>query len=684
MYCLPNAKALLCAITFLFTLSSTAQSFEWAISMGGESSDVVNGISIASPDEVYSAGYFQGSVDFDPGADDAVLSAAQRSTFVQKEDDLGNFVWAKSVVGILANGANSIATDTEGNVIAAGYFQANADFNPGPESELLSSVGMNDAYVLKLNADGDFLWARGTGGFGNEITYSVTVDAVGNIISIGTFEGEVDFDPGAGVYNLTSHGNLDIFIQKLDADGNFLWARSIGGSELDMGNSIVADGDGNIYMSGFYGDLVDFDPGPGVVNLSGGDESPYVLKLDASGNFIWAVSTQGDGGGRGYALDLDNDNNVVLTGHFSGNVDFDPSADVFSLTSSAIYYDVFVLKIDSAGEFIWAKSFGSNSSFDAGRSLVIAPSNDIWITGSFQGTVDFDPGVGVVSLASSGGRDVFVQWLDADGGLINPAAVGGSSEEYGYAIDLDLGSVYVGGFFAATADFDPSVGVFEIESNGSSDAFLLKLSSCEPELNILTETACGFYTSPEGEVYTESGLYQDTLTNILGCDSVVLLDLTILSVITAVTQTDNVLTSDQAGATYQWVDCWNDYEPIDGATDQSYEVTDDGGYAVIISIGDCADTSECFDFFHFSIDESEQAVYTVYPNPAKKNINILFEQPMAELSVRIYSISGKLVYEKTMSSQVQFTIPLEVQDGLYLLELEQENGEIDRVKIMKE
>ncbi len=684
MYCLPNVKALFSAITFLFIISPFAQSFEWAISMGGESSDVVNGISIASPDEVYSAGYFQGSVDFDPGADDAVLSTSQRSTFVQKEDDLGNFIWAKSVVGILANGANSIATDSEGNVVVAGYYQANADFDPGPDSELLSSVGMNDAYALKLNAAGDFIWAKGTGGFGNEITYGVTVDDEDNIISIGTFEGEVDFDPGAGVYNLTSHGNLDVFIQKLDADGNFLWARSIGGSELDMGNSIVTDADGNIYMSGFYGDLVDFDPGPGVVNLSGGGESPYVLKLDASGDFVWAVSTQGGGSGRGYALDLDSDNNVVLTGHFSGEVDFDPGADVFSLASSAIYYDVFVLKIDNAGEFIWAKSFGSNSSFDAGRSLVISPSNDVWITGSFQGTVDFDPGAGVNNLASSGGRDAFIQWLDADGELVNPAAVGGISEEYGYAIDISLGAVYVGGFFAATADFDPSAGVFEVESNGSSDAFLLKLSSCEPVLNILTETACGSYTSPEGEVYTESGLYQDTLTNILGCDSVVLLDLTILSVITTVTQTDNVLTSDQAAATYQWVDCWNDYEPIGGATDQSYEVTDDGGYAVIISIGDCSDTSDCFDFLHFSIEEPEQSTYTIYPNPTKKSINILLEEPAINLFVRIYSISGKLVYEKSMSNQMQVTIPLEVEEGLYLLELEQENGKVDRVKIVKE
>lgn len=674
--------AILFCSLLLFPIITFSQTFEWAISAGGEiNNDFVHSISLDDYENVFSTGFFQGTADFDPGGDELVLSATYRSTFIQKVDNDGNLIWAKSITGVLSNSGNSIAVDSEGNSIVAGAFQGETDFDPGVGTEEILSWGMNDGYVLKLDDAGNFVWAKQLGGVGNDIIYDVAVDADNNIISVGTFEGEVDFDPGAGEYLLSSSGGLDFFIQKLDSDGNFLWARKIGGGEMDLANSVCIDDMGNCFVTGFFNEMVDFDPGAGELMLSTDAETPFVLKLNASGELDWAVATQGTGNGRGYAIAIDNSDNVVLTGHFSGNVDFDPGAGVLELTAP-IYYDAFVLKLNGDGEFIWAKAFGGNTSFDVGRDLAIDLLNDIWITGSFQTTADFDPEGDVFELESTGGRDVFIQRLNEDGGFVNANQMGGTSEDFGYAMTATDNAVFIGGYFTGTADFDFGAGVFEIESNGLSDAFLVKLSTCETETFITTETACGEYISSGGEVYTEGGLYQDTLTSAMGCDSVVVLDLTILNLDTTITQSDNFLTSNQAGVSYQWVDCWNDFEPIDGATDQTYEVTDDGGYAVIVSLGDCSDTSACFEYLHFSIAESDPVNFTVFPNPSNGEFMIDIDEVSANVSVRVYSSLGQIVYQNSFSDGPIY-VKFEGEAGFYWLELITESGENRMVKILK-
>jgi Beta-propeller repeat len=139
-----------------------------------------------------------------------------------------NFSWAKSIGGTGGDTGNSIAVDALGNVYTTGIFINTVDFDPGAGVFNLTSVGGSNIFVSKLDASGNFVWAKSTGS-GNGISNSIAVDASGSVYTTGSFNGTVDFDPGVGVFNLTSAGSdADIFVSKLDASGNFVWAKSVG------------------------------------------------------------------------------------------------------------------------------------------------------------------------------------------------------------------------------------------------------------------------------------------------------------------------------------------------------------------------------------------------------------------------------------------------------------------------
>ena len=264
---------------------------------------------------------------------------------------------------------------------------------------------------------GDFEWAKGLSGVGNEAGNDIAVDASGNVYTTGHFDSTVDFNPGAGIFNLTSFGNDDAYISKVDSAGNFVWAKKIGGSSFDTGWRIALDVDGNVYISGTFEGTADFDPGAAVYQLtSAGSWDMFVLKLDVAGNFVWAKKMGSTDNDEAYAITVDQSSNVYLTGYFNGTVDFDPSAGVSNLTTAGSY-DIFVSKLDSAGNFVWAKSLGGTSA-ELGNDIAVDAIGNVYTTGFYFGTVDFAPGASVYSLTSMGERDVFVSALDSSGDFV--------------------------------------------------------------------------------------------------------------------------------------------------------------------------------------------------------------------------------------------------------------------------
>ncbi|QDK80150.1 hypothetical protein EXU85_16685 [Spirosoma sp. KCTC 42546] len=476
--------------------STQAQNFVWAKGMGGTSNDEGSSVAVDGLGNVYTTGSFNGTADFDPGPGVVNLtSAGESDIFVSKLDANGNFVWAKRMGGSDVDAGTSVAVDGLGNVYTTGLFNGTADFDPGQQVTNLISAGGSNMFLCKLDEVGNFVWAKGMGGTSGDAGTSVAVDGSGNVYTTGSFNGTADFDPGPGVVNLTSAGGSDIFVSKLDTDGNFVWAKRMGGSDVDAGTSVAVDGSDNVYTTGSFNGTADFDPGPGVVNLtSTGESNVFVSKLDADGNFVWAKGMGGTNADASASVAVDGLGNVYTTGYFVDTADFDPGEQVTNLISAG-GSNMFLCKLDEVGNFVWAKGMGGTSG-DAGTSVAVDGSGNVYTTGSFNGTADFDPGPGVVNLTSAGESDIFVSKLDANGNFVWAKRMGGSDVDAGTSVAVDgLGNVYTTGLFNGTADFDPGQQVTNLTSEDGGNIFVSKLSPLQLRTSASTNPVCAGTTT---------------------------------------------------------------------------------------------------------------------------------------------------------------------------------------------
>lgn len=381
----------------------------WAKQIGGGWVEC-NGITADSNGNSYITGSFLGTVDFDPSA--AVLnltSGAEIHAFTCKLDASGNLVWAKHIGGSLAVNAYAIAVDDSGNVYTTGYFDGTADLDPGAGVFSRTVLGYSDMFVSKLDASGNFVWAKQMGGTVGEVGYAICVDANGSVYTTGIFVGTVDFDPGAGSFPLSTADPLngDIFVSKLDASGNFVWAKQLGGEEA---HGLAVDHAGNVYVggSGYY-----------TWN------SIAVHKLDPSGNGIWTKEIMAYSC---FALGLDDNQHVYITGQFYGTRDFDPGTGVFNLTAVG-NADSYIAKLDSSGDFIWAKQLGGTEQVWS-RSLAVNGNDNVYTTGYFSGTADFDPSTATANLTAISSYDIFIHKMKPENASVGETIPAGNCNIY--------------------------------------------------------------------------------------------------------------------------------------------------------------------------------------------------------------------------------------------------------------
>ena len=394
-----------------------------------------------------------------------------------------NFLWVKQFGGTGTSGARSMELDASGNIYTIGGFSGTVDFNPGSGIYNLTSIGDHDIFVSKLDSAGNFIWAKQIGGQLYPSHYDLALDTAGNTHITGTFWGIVDFDPGAGIFNLNTIGTQDLFVLKLDSFGNFIWAKQIGGSQASVeGTSISLDDLGNIYTTGYTSDTVDFDPGIDTFMLNAGDSwciDMFVLKLNPAGNFAWAKVLYGPYSCvQSHSISIDRFGNVLTTGTFTDTVDFDPGAGSFTLFPFGGIgdFDAFISKLDSSGNFVWAKQFGGESN-QIGFSITTDAFSNVYTTGVFDATTDFDPGPSTFYMTPTTGRNTFVSKLNAAGNFVWAKQISGYS--HGNAITLDAeNNVYTTGYFDGYTDFDPGSGTSIInEPLTSPDTFIAKYDS---------------------------------------------------------------------------------------------------------------------------------------------------------------------------------------------------------------
>jgi co-chaperonin GroES (HSP10) len=367
-----------------------------------------------------------------------------------------------------------IAVDSSGNVYTTGYFYNTVDFDPGAGTTNLTSAGGADIFIQKLDSSGNLVWAKGMGSTSDDYGSGIAVDGSGNVTTTGTFGGTVDFDAGAGTTNLTSAGDSDAFLLKLDSEGALIWVRGIGGSGSDRGTDVAIDASGNVYTTGWFSNTCDFDPGTGVTNLTSiGLVDSFVLKLDSSGSYVWAKGFGGSGNDDASGIAVDESGNVYTSGHFFNTVDFDPGLGTTNLNVSS--GSTFVQKLDSDGALVWAKNMAGSGSQPS--DIAVDSTGSVYTTGYFQGISDFDPDGGTVNLTASG-DSAFICKLDSSGSFAWAKQI---DQSYGHGIAIDgSNNVYtVGmfGYFQATVDFDPGPGTSNLTRVGQYDAFVQKLTS---------------------------------------------------------------------------------------------------------------------------------------------------------------------------------------------------------------
>ncbi|MFN3405290.1 MAG: T9SS type A sorting domain-containing protein [Cytophagaceae bacterium] len=375
--------------------------------------------------------------------------------------------WAFKIASTTGDRGMRITSDINGDLITTGYFGGTADFDPSSATSNLSVSGsgsFKDVYLSKYATSGNLKWAISFGGSDNDYPFALATDKTGSIYVGGDYTGTMHMNQTfqTGTF-INSAGGRDGYVAKYDANGTFVWVIPIGGTGKDIVHGLATDEDDNIYVTGYFGGTVDFDPSSAVFNLiSNGGRDIFLAKYDATGKFKWAfnmggtMSTAYEEGGQDLVV---RGNEIYLTGNFEGNVDFNPSNTLENKVQSNGLLDIFLAKYDTAGNYIWAIGAGCSGKHDFSFGVDVDASGNAYITGGFEQTVDFDPNGGVAQLtAPSNARDIFVAKYTGDGAYVWAFQIGGSSvvHEDGFDIDVAGSDLYLTGSFWGPADFDPS------------------------------------------------------------------------------------------------------------------------------------------------------------------------------------------------------------------------------------
>ncbi len=595
----------------------------WHENIGGAYTDYIHTTAVNLNNEVLVTGRFKDTVDFDPGT--AVLNLyasdpwASNDGFIQKLDSVGNLIWVAHIKtsSTPSHPQTSVSFasacfDSLGNCYVSGHFEGHADFDPGPAYSN-AYASQNHNFILKLDSSGNFQWVK----LLDASSCSINLDKTGNIVATGRFNNSFDVDPGPGITTLNPNGTNDIYILKLDSNANFVWGTSIGGPYTEHANGIETDKLGNIYLSGFFIDSVDFDPGSGIHNLNAINTDVFILKLNGDGLFQWVRQFESISTVKSYSIFVDDSAYIYTTGYYYDTTDFDPDTGYYELTSFGDY-DAFVYKmsncepsyytidtlvcdhyISPSGNYTWSISGNYmdtisnmtecdsvlfiNLTVDNQYNYLSVNACDTLVSPSGNYTWDTS-GVYLDTLLTTNGCDSVLEIFLTIQNSTDSITVVACTEYLSSNGELWTSS----GIYA-----DTLVNVY-----GCDSVLFLDLIIYDVSTDTLTVFECDEYTSPSGNyIWSNSNIYYDTLLNTVGCDSLLVIDLTIqedlnpnLGPDTSLCEGDSlILNSSLTGVSFLWQD---------GSTDSSILVTETGLYWIQISFNGCIELDSINVYFN--------------------------------------------------------------------------------------
>lgn len=477
-------------LTIILIISSVKANAQFLISAGAAGQEYSKDIDIDNQGNIISAGYFYNTVDFDPSVGtNNRTSVGFADNYIAKYTSTGTLIWATSFGSTGIDIPHSVVTDNNNNIILTGYFSNTCDFDPSASVAVRTSNGGRDAYIAKYDANGNFqwvvtygadslddafnldvdtngnvywtgviegtvivgtttfttqvedvvfgkissagqiLWVKQVGGSGIDEGSGIIVDNNGDIIHTGYFQNTVDFDPNAGVSNLTSSGSFDTYFGKYDTSGNLIWMKKIGGPGVDIGapGGITIDNLNNIYIAGNAGVNCDYDPNVGtVIHMMNGTTDWFVTKYDNNGNHILSFTVGGTGQDQAHRLTTDKQQNFYVTGWFRTSANFNPNGTTMTLTGNCTGggHDGYIAKYNSNGICQWAKQFGGvvngNNQLTLGTSVKLLNEQQVVFSGRFHGNNAFASIPLSPTTNSNGASDMFICLLDSAGNYQNP------------------------------------------------------------------------------------------------------------------------------------------------------------------------------------------------------------------------------------------------------------------------
>lgn len=662
----------------------------------------------------YVLGYLNGVSDFDPNTagiqgPSSILNNGQ--AFLTKYNSSGAFQWYKMLSGGIGTYPEQITVSTNGVYV----------------THLIDDGNNNRKVTIsKYDFAGNSVWSNmlNMTSTANRVN-SLKTDANENVYIAGIFAGSnIDFDPGTGIASLSSTGGTYAsgYVAKYNSTGTYQWAFTIAGNTTTdgstygtgMSNFKLAISGNNLFLTGrFVGSNIDFDPSSVTNSLSMNNTTLapiFIAKYDVSQApssstfFKWVFQPEGAFTSltTSYSarfsmpaeIDVDGQGNIYTVGQFvltSGAADFNPGTGQTTAMTTGTTMKVYVASYDgtlnpaTAGFYRWGFTRAGSASNVTSSTSVLYNSNyigtiattssgDFYLSGAFSGSgVDLNP-LGTPVTISGGSVDIYLAKYNSNGICQWGNSFSTGSDGVSNAISsivVDNENIYATGLYKSTSagiDFDPGIGNTATTSfSTGSDAIVLKYSVCTPSSSTISETSCGSYTSPSGNnIWLNSGTYTDVISNQAGCDSTITINLTIIATNVGVTQTGNVLTANTAGATYQWVDCNNNYSAINGATNQSYAPTVNGSYAVIVNQGSCSDTSQCFVISTLGVNQLFDGQVEIEPNPAISQVMVkTINNPILE----VFNAQGqKMNVPISKSSMNEFILEVgSLSSGVYYI-----------------
>jgi len=426
----------------------------WAIAptvVGDSSLDLGESVAVLADGSVVVTGHFQGTVQF---GSITLTTTAWHDVFVAKMDANGQWVWATRAGSTSKDMGDAVTVLNDGSVVVTGWYWGAATFG----GTSLPSAGGSDVFVAKLDADGEWLWATKAGGTGIDRGEAIGALSDGSVIVTGHFNDTATF----GSTDVSADG-YDIFVAKVDASGNWVWVAPAGGDGTDSGLSISTLSDGSALVSGVFwsdpGEVADF----GSLTLPGASRDVFVAKVSATGEWVWATKAGENASQRGYGIEALPDGSAIVTGYAVDNTWFGDTKVV------ARWFDVFVAKISATGDWEWV-TLGGGTGRDFGRDISVLQDGSAIVTGEFEGSATF----GDTTLTSAGGYDVFTAKISPTGDWEWAEQAGSTGDDESSSVDTYAdGSAAVTGGIRDTAQFDTQT----VTAAGDLDMFTAKISA---------------------------------------------------------------------------------------------------------------------------------------------------------------------------------------------------------------